>query len=112
MSVGTTVEAEYVSLGGLPLWAALLFVVNGAPVVAFDWRFSLGVASGMLVAFVVYFLAVEEIHWRIQLGEWLPPGLCFAKGHHLAHHERADQRFNVFLPLRDSLFGSLKSHTP
>ena len=104
MSVGTPVEAEYVSLGGLPLWVALLL--------AFDRRFNLGVAPGMLVAFVVYFLAVEEINWRIQLGKWLPPGLCFAKAHHLAHHERADQRFNVFLPLCDSFFGSLKSHTP
>jgi hypothetical protein len=29
----------------------------------------------------------------------------------LAHHEHSDERFNVFLPLFDWLFSSLKSST-
>jgi len=111
-SVGTLVEAEHVNLGGSPLWVALLVVVNGTPIIIFDLLFGLGVAPGVLVAFVIYLLAAEEIHWRIHLREWLLPGLRFAKGHHLAHHERANERFNVFLPLCDLLFGSLKSRTP
>jgi len=109
MSVGALTEAEHVNLGGSPLWVVLLFVLNGVPVVTFDLMFGLGVAPGIFIAFAVYFLAVEEMHWRIHVGEWLPPGLRFAKSHHLAHHERSDERFNVFLPLSDWLFRSLKS---
>jgi Fatty acid hydroxylase superfamily len=112
MSVGTPTEGEQVNLGGKPIWVALLFVVNGAPVVLLDLILRLGVVQGIFLGFVVYLLAVEEIHWRIHMEEWLPPGLRFAKAHHLAHHERADERFNVFLPLFDSLFGSMRSYIP
>ncbi len=106
ISVGTPFEAEHANLGGSPFWVALLFVINGAPVVAFDLMFRLGVAPGMLIGFLVYLVAVEEVHWRIHLGGWLPPGLRFAKEHHLTHHERSDARFNIFLPLFDWLFRS------
>ncbi len=111
MSVGTLTEAEHVNLGGSPLWVVLLFVLNGVPVVIFDRLGGFGVAPAMFIAFAVYFLAVEEMHWRIHVGEWLPPGLRLAKSHHLAHHERSDERFNVFLPLSDWLFRSLKSRS-
>ncbi len=111
MAVGTLTEAEHVNLGGSPLWVALLFILNGVPVITLDLLFGLGVAPGMLVAFSLYVVVVEEIHWRIHLGEWLPPGLRFAKGHHFAHHERSDERFNIFLPLFDWFFGSLKSRS-
>lgn len=111
MSVGTPTEAEQVNLGGSPAWVALLFLINGAPIVLSDLVFGWRVVPGILVGFVVYVLAVEEIHWRIHLGEWLPPGLHFAREYHLSHHERSDERFNVFLPLFDWLFGSLRSRT-
>jgi hypothetical protein len=111
MSVCTPIEAEQVNLGGSPLWVCVLFVINGVPVVTFDLLFRLGVAPGMFVAFVIYVLAVEEMHWRIHVGGRLPLGLRFAREHHLAHHERANERFSIFLPLFDWLFGSLKSHT-
>jgi hypothetical protein len=110
MAVGSLTEAEHVNLGGSPLWVALLFILNGVPVITLDLLFGLGVASGMLVAFSLYVVVVEEIHWRIHLGEWLPPGLRFARSHHFAHHERSNERFNIFLPLFDWFFGSLKSH--
>jgi hypothetical protein len=55
----------------------------------------------MLVAFAVYFIAVEEIHWRIHLEEWLPPRLAASRVHHLAHHACPNARFNIFLPLWD-----------
>lgn len=109
MAVGTLTEAEHVNLGGSPLWVALLFILNGVPVITLDLLFGLGVAPGMLVAFSLYVVVVEEIHWRIHLGESLPPGLRLAKSHHFAHHERSDERFNIFLPLFDWFFGSLKS---
>ncbi len=109
ISTGTPVEAEHVNLGGSPLWVALLFVANGVPISIFDLALGLGVAPGMFVAFAVYLVAVEEIHWRFHLDEWLPLGLRSAREHHIAHHDRADTRFNVFLPLFDWLFGTAKS---
>ncbi len=109
ISTGTPVEAEHVNLGGSPLWVALLFVANGVPIIILDSASGLGVAPGMFVAFAVYVVAVEEIHWRFHLGEWLPLGLRTAREHHLAHHDRADTRFNVFLPLFDWLFGTAKT---
>ncbi|MBI2957000.1 MAG: sterol desaturase family protein [Acidobacteria bacterium] len=108
-TVGTPEEAEHVNLGGTPLWVVLLFAVNGAPVVAAEALLGLGVGSGVLAGFSVYFLAVEEMHWRIHLGEWLPPGLRGARAHHLAHHDRPDERYNVFLPLFDWLLGTVRS---
>ncbi|MFQ5663413.1 MAG: sterol desaturase family protein [Terriglobia bacterium] len=105
-TTGTPAEAEHVNLGGSPVWIALLFAANGAPVVAADVLFGLGVAPAMLVAFVAYFVGVEEIHWRIHLGGWLPPGLRSARARHLAHHQRPNAHFNVFLPLFDWLLGS------
>ncbi len=87
MSVRTLTEAEHVNLGGSPLWVVLLFVLNGMPVITLDLVFGLGVAPGMLIAFSLYFVVAEEIHWRIHMNEWLPPGLCSARRHHLAHHE-------------------------
>ena len=104
-TVGTPEEAAHVNLGGSPVWVAWLFVINGVPVVAADLLLGLGVAPGILVGFAVYFLAVEEMHWRIHVGGWLPPGLHFARPYHMAHHDRPDERFSVFLPIFDWLFG-------
>ena len=104
-SVGTPLEAEHVNLGGSPLWVALLFAVNSAPVIALELLWPWGVAPGVLAGFAVYLIAVEEIHWRIHVGGWLPPGLGAVRAYHLAHHDRPDSRYNIFLPLLDSLFG-------
>jgi hypothetical protein len=105
-SVGTPTEAEHVNLGSSPVWVVAIFAINGVPVVLADLLFGLRIAPGMLVAFAVYFLTTEEIHWRIHLGEWLPPGLHAARAHHFAHHARPNARFNIFLPLWDILLGS------
>ena len=107
-SVGTPTEAEHVNLGSSPVWVVALFVINGVPVVMLDVFFGLGIAPGMLVAFAVYFLMTEEFHWRIHLGERLPPGFRASRAYHLAHHERSDARFNIFLPLWDVLFGTAR----
>jgi len=104
-SVGTAAEAEYVNLGGSPVWIALMFLVNGAPVVAADLVFGLGIAPSMLLAFAAYMLVEEEVHWRIHLGR-LPRWLDFARKHHLTHHEFPDSRYNIFFPLFDRLLGT------
>lgn len=108
-SVGTPTEAEHINLGGPPIWVCALFAINGLPVVALDLLFRFGFAPGIFLGFSAYFVLVEEIHWRIHVGEWLPSALSFARQHHFAHHDRADQRFNIFLPLFDWLFSSLGS---
>ena len=100
---GTPAEAEHVSFGSSPSWVVALFAVNGAPVVAADWLGRFGIAPDVLAAFSLYYVTLEEIHWRIHLGEWLPRTLRFARAHHLAHHDHPDRRFNVFLPAFDWL---------
>jgi fatty acid hydroxylase family protein len=105
-ATGTPEEPEHVTFGESPWWIVLLFVVNGIPVSVADWLLGLGIAPGMLLAFAAYFVAVEEIHWRIHLGERLPSFLEPARGYHLLHHDRPDGRYNVFFPLFDWLLGT------
>ena len=106
MSVNTPSEAEHLNLGGSPVWVVLLFVINGGPLVTLDWLLHLGFASGLLAAFALYFIVVEEVHWRLHLGEWLPAVCDPARAYHLAHHERPNSKYNIFLPLWDVLLGS------
>ena len=105
-SVGTPLEADDVNLGSSPLWVVVLFVVNGILAVALDLLLRLRIAPGMFLGFVAYQIVVEEFHWRIHLGGWLPFGSC-CRDYHLAHHDRPDGRFNIFLPFSDVLFGSV-----
>ena len=105
-TVGTATEAEHVNLGGAPVWVVAMFVVNAIPVVILDALLGLRIAPGMLVAYSIYFLTTEEFHWRIHLGEWLPPGFRGTREYHLGHHERPDARFNIFLPLWDWMLGT------
>ena len=107
-TVGAPTEAEHVNLGS-PMWVVVLFAINGIPVVIADLVFGLRIAAGTLLAFAVYFIVVEEIHWRIHLGEWLPPGLRAARAYHLAHHMRPNARFNIFLPVWDLLLGPARN---
>ncbi len=93
------------NLGSSPIWVVALFAINGVPVVIADLLFGLGMAPGIFLAFALYFITVEEMHWRIHLGERLPPVLRASRAYHLAHHARPDARFNIFLPLWDTLLG-------
>ena len=106
-SVGTLTEAEHVNLGSSPIWVVALFAINGLPVVIADLLFRPGIAPGIFVGFTFYFITVEEVHWRIHLGEWLPPGSHAARAYHLAHHVQPNARFNIVLPLWDTLLGSM-----
>ena len=105
MSVGTPTEAEHVNFGSSPIWIFLLFAANGIPAVMVKVMLGVRLVPGMLVAFAVYFITVEEIHWRIHLGERLPLGFDEARAFHLAHHMQPNGRFNIFLPLWDMVLG-------
>jgi hypothetical protein len=106
-TLGTPYEPEHVTFGSSPFAVAMIFVVNGIPVILLDRAFDLRLAAGMLIGFAGYFIITEEVHWRIHLGGWLPSGLSAARDYHLKHHDRPDARFNVFLPIFDLLFGNL-----
>lgn len=102
-------ELEHLTFGESPLYVMLLFATNGSPVALADliWRFPL--APGILLGFTAYFIAVEEIHWRIHRGGWLPPALRAAVPYHLDHHDIPEGRYNVFFPLFDLLLGTANS---
>ncbi len=103
---GTPSEVEHVTFARSPLWIVLLFLLNLLPVLGAERVFDVRLAPGIVAAFALYYLAFEEIHWRIHLGGWLPRFLIPARAFHLSHHDRADARFNVFLPLFDWLLGT------
>jgi hypothetical protein len=104
--VGTLEEPEQVSLGKSPLHIALLFASNGIVVILIDFLLGLRITPGIFVGWTVYLITAEEIHWRIHLNGWLPPGLRFARAYHMAHHDIPNTRYNVFLPLFDLLLGN------
>jgi hypothetical protein len=105
--IGTPEQAEHVALITSPLNVALLFVVNGIPALLLTWLTEQwGILSGVLIGWALYLIVTEEIHWRIHMNGWLPPGLRFARAYHMSHHARPNIRYNVFLPLFDFLFGN------
>lgn len=106
MNVGTPEEGEHVTLGRSPLHIIPLFLSNGLLVIALDRWFNLRVTPGIMVGWSLYLIAAEEVHWRIHMSGWLPPGLGFARAYHMSHHDIPNARFNVFLPLFDFLLRS------
>lgn len=101
-------EVEHLTFGESPLYVMLLFSTNGSPVALAELLWGFALAPGILLGFTAYFIAVEEIHWRIHLNGWLPPGLRAARGYHLDHHDIPEGRYNVFCPLFDLLLGTAK----
>jgi sterol desaturase/sphingolipid hydroxylase (fatty acid hydroxylase superfamily) len=87
----------------------MMFLLNGAAALGLDLLFSLRIVSGAVLAFGVYFVVVDDIHWRIHLRRRLPRGLRSAATYHLLHHSRPDAHFNIFLPLFDWLLGTALS---
>lgn len=111
-SVGTLEEPEHVSLGKSPLRIALLFFINGIVAVLLDIALGLRITPGIFLGWAAYLITAEEIHWRIHMNGWLPPGLRFAHSYHMRHHDVPDSRYNVFLPLFDFLLRSNKNRMP
>ena len=106
--IGTPAQAEHVALISSPVNIVLLFVINGVPAFLITSLIGLpGILSGVFIGWAVYLIATEEIHWRIHMNGWLPPGLRFARAYHMSHHARPNSRYNVFLPLFDLLFGNM-----
>jgi len=109
ISSGKENEVEHLTFGESPLYVMLLFATNGSPVALADLLGRFPLAPGILLGFTAYFIAVEEIHWRIHRGGWLPPGVAAARSYHLDHHDIPEGRYNVFCPLFDLLLGTFKS---
>jgi hypothetical protein len=107
-TVGLPDEPAHVTIGGGPQYVALLFAVNGLVVVPLDWLLGFGLAPGMFLAFGLYMITTEEVHWRIHVGAWLPGAMRLSREHHFAHHDYPNGRFNVFFPLFDWLFGTTR----
>ncbi len=106
--IGTPEQAEHVALITSPLNILLLFVINGVPAFLVASRVGLlGILSGVFMGWAVYLIVTEEVHWRIHMNGWLPPGLRFARAYHMSHHDIPNSRYNVFWPLFDLLFGSM-----
>jgi Fatty acid hydroxylase superfamily len=103
-STGAADEARYVNFATAPLVVVGLFVANAAPFFLLDYFLHTDLAPGALVAFTIYYLLYEEVHWRFHLGGWLPSPMRRARQHHLLHHGDFEGRYNVFLPLCDWLF--------
>jgi Fatty acid hydroxylase superfamily len=106
MNVGTVEEPEHVALGRSPAHIALLFASNGVLVTPIDLFLGLHVIPGIFVGWAVYLITAEDIHWRIHMNGWLPPGLRFARAYHMSHHDYPNVRYNVFFPLFDLLLGN------
>jgi hypothetical protein len=102
-SAGAAEEARYVNFARSPWVAVLVFVLNAIPIVAVEYFLRPGITMGVLVGFTIYFIAYEEIHWRIHFGP-LPHWMNFSRRHHLLHHGGFPGRYNVFLPVFDWIF--------
>jgi hypothetical protein len=100
--------ARYVNFSSNPWGVVALFLANAAPFLVLQWYFRSRWTAGVFVGFAIYYLAFEEIHWRMHMGGWLPKWLRPAARHHLLHHAHDSDRFNVFLPMFDWLAGSLR----
>jgi hypothetical protein len=103
-STGTAQEPRYVNFATAPLVVVALFVGNAIPFFLLDHFLHFRLAPSALLAFTVYYLLYEEVHWRFHLGGWLPHSMLRARQHHLLHHGDFEGRYNVFLPFCDWLF--------
>jgi hypothetical protein len=111
-TAGSPDQAEHINFGRSPLNVVALFVGNGILLLALGTSFHLRIAPGVLLGWAAYLIALEEVHWRLHMDEWLPPGLRFARSYHLSHHDIPNTRYNVFLPLFDFLLGNAKIALP
>ena len=103
--------ARYVNFSRNPWGVVALFFANAAPFLFLQWIFRDGWTAGVFASFAIYYIAFEEIHWRSHMGGWLPKWLRPAARHHLLHHARDSERFNVFLPIFDYVVEWFKPHT-
>jgi hypothetical protein len=112
-SAGSPEEARYVNFSTSPWVVVLVFVLNAPAVLVARALFHSGIAAGMYAGFTIYYIAYEEIHWRIHFGG-LPAWFQFARRHHMLHHGEFKGRYSIFLPIFDWLFErhEWKQNTP
>ena len=96
-------SARYVLFSSSAGVVVLVFVLNAIPVFTIGHWAGGGFVAGMFAAFTGYYIAYEEVHWRIHVGG-LPRWMRFARRHHMLHHNGDDSRYNVFLPIFDWVF--------
>jgi Fatty acid hydroxylase superfamily len=100
-SVGAPNEARYVNFSTSPQVVILVFLLNSPAAFAIEFFLHHGIGTGMFLGFTFYYIAYEEVHWRIHMGGWLPGWMRFARRHHMLHHGGFQGRYNVFLPVFD-----------
>jgi sterol desaturase/sphingolipid hydroxylase (fatty acid hydroxylase superfamily) len=103
---GKNDEGLYVRFGP-PLAVVGLLLANCIPLFVLD-AWGAGIGAGALIAFVAYYLAYEELHWRIHLGR-LPRWLGWMRKHHFAHHRGEAGRYGVLVPVWDRLLSQFAS---
>ncbi len=101
-SWGNDDEGLHANFGDSPLSVAILLSVNSLPFFLLEWLFHPGIGAGVAIAFVIYFIVAEQVHWRIHMGG-LPACLHCLRLYHLDHHAGRRENYNVFLPLCDWL---------
>lgn len=104
--------ARYVNFSSNPWGVVALFFANSIPFLLLQWITHAGWVAGVFPSFALYYMAFEEIHWRSHMGGWLPGWLRLAARHHLLHHARGTERFNVFLPVFDWVVEALSGGRP
>ena len=72
-TLGSPEEPEHVTFGSSPLRVTALFWSNGIPLLMLDRWLELGVSPCVMTGWSLYLIAVEEIHWRIHLGDGCLP---------------------------------------
>ena len=86
---------------GPPLVVIVLLLANSLPFTLGD-HWGAGIGAGVLLAFVAYYVAHEEMHWRIHVGT-LPRWLLGLRRNHFAHHRDLPGKYSVLLPLLDKI---------
>jgi len=107
-TLGRPEEPEHITFGSSPLYLMVLFAINGLIALGIGWLLRVPILPGILTGFSLYFVLVEEVHWRIHMGEWLPVLMNGVREYHMAHHDIPDGRFNVFFPVFDYVFGNIR----
>lgn len=102
---------RYVNFSSNPLGVVALFLANAAPFLILESIFKTGWTAGIFVAFALYYIAFEEIHWRTHMGGHLPKRVRFAARHHLLHHAHENGEYNVFLPICDWIVRAFQPHS-
>lgn len=93
--------ALYINFSRNPWGVVALFIANAVPFLLLQRFFRAGWVAGVFLSFALYYMAFEEVHWRTHMGGWMPKWLKPASKHHLLHHARGTERFNIFLPIFD-----------